>query len=143
MTKPKWLLILGALVLVLIALRMARSYFESPWARAYSRIKLGMTLQEVQYAIGVPPGYYEGEEPLPPSMDRHLKTPPLRQSGLDFEGRQGDDPNLEAWIGRDYCIWVVFDERGAAVGSYLFELYPDNHRQREPAYIRWLRRIFG
>ena len=130
MRKRKWLVMLVALVLLLIASSLAISrYFESTWARAYSRIELGMTKQQVEDAIGFPPGYYEGEYPRPPSMGRFVKTPPLRQSGIDFESCRVDDHELHGWIGRTYAIWVIFDDQDTAVGSYLLELYPDTHRK--------------
>jgi hypothetical protein len=142
MLKRKWLLMLVALVLLLIASRLAISrYFESTWARAYSRIELGMTIQQVEDAIGLPPGYYEGEYPRPPSMGRFVRTPPLRQSGIVFKSRRVDDHKLHAWIGRTYAIWVIFDDQDTAVGSYLLEQYPDSFR--ESWFSRWLRKFFS
>src|SRR5262249_53956402 len=77
---------LGALLLLVIGFAfIVGRRFLSPWPSAYSRIALGMTQQEVEATIGFPPGYYEGQRPMPLSMSRILKTPPLRQAGLDFE----------------------------------------------------------
>ena len=139
MSKRKWLVML-ILVLLVFAFVL---YWQLPsrWHRAYSRIKLGMTLKEVTTAIGLAPGYYEGEIPRPPSMGRWVKTPPLQQAGVDFEQLRQDRPRkLEAWIGRDYVIWVHFDDEGTAIGSYLLELYPDE--MRGSSFTQWLRNLF-
>ena len=96
---------------------------ESYWASAYSRIELHMPPEQVEAAIGCPPGYYEGEHPRPPSMSPLVRIPPLRQSGVDFfESRHADGHKLRAWIGRHYVIWVISDDHGTAVGTYLLKL---------------------
>ena len=138
MSKRKWLVMLILLLLVLAFVL----YWQLPsrWHRAYSRIKLGTTLKDVTTAIGLPPGYYEGEFPRPPSMGRWIRTPPLQQAGVDFERLPDNRHNLETWIGRDYVIWVLFDDQGTAIGSYLLELYPDE--LRGPSLTQWLRDLF-
>jgi hypothetical protein len=101
------------------------SWFQSHqsylrWAGAYARVQLGMTRAEVTEAIGLPPGYHEGRRPMPPSMSRFVRTPPLKQAGLAYEDLDGAERKmLEVWVGRDFVIWVLFGEDGAAVGSYL------------------------
>jgi hypothetical protein len=144
MTNRKCVLILIVSVLVLkcsvwVLLRPSRD----PWVQAYSRIELGMTRQEVDIAIGLPPGYYEGEYPKPRSMGRILVTPPLRQSGVDFDKGLGvnNGHELQTWIGREYVIWVLFDERGTAVGTYLLQPYPQPRRM--PTFIQKVRLILG
>jgi hypothetical protein len=86
MRNRKQLLAVGTVAFVLLGLLLiVWRYSPSKWARAYSRIQLGMTRQQVETAIGLPPGYYEGEYPKPHSMSRFVKTPPLQQSGIAFE----------------------------------------------------------
>ena len=142
MRKRKWLLTLCVIALLLVAAFMLPSWYSrSAWARAYSKIELGMTRPEVAKAIGLPPGYFEGETPVPLSMSRLVKTPPIHQSGVDIDNRERDVLELQAWIGRDYVIWVSFDEHGNAVGTYFLQVYPD--RFREPMFIRWFSDLFS
>jgi hypothetical protein len=71
-------------------------------------------------------------------MSRIVRTPPLKQAGLAYEDLDGAERKmLEVWVGRDFVIWVLFGEDGAAVGSYLLELHPDgiDHR-RSPCFLR-------
>jgi hypothetical protein len=134
------LLALGILVLMLSCLPLLLLW-RSPcrWELAYSKIKLGMTEQEVVAAVGLPPGYYEGEVPRPLSMSRWVKPPPLRQSGISYEELDNGGLDLRAWVGRDYVVWVAFDRQGRAVGSFLLELYPEG--SPEPSPIRWIRNL--
>jgi hypothetical protein len=96
-----------------------------PWPDAYSRIELGMTRVEVHAAMGMPPGYYEGEWPRPLSMARFVRRP-AQTDGIPYEDLSGVQiRNAEMWHGRDYTIWVVVNNDGVAVGKYLLELHPD------------------
>jgi HAMP domain-containing protein len=128
MKKRKVVLtIAGAALLALAGFMWFLSYQSySRRSRAYSQIKLGMTRAEASAAIGLDPGYYEGQWPRPPSMGRTVRTPPLRQAGVAFDDLDNNRrKNLEVWVGRDYVIWVLFGADGVAIGSYLFELNPD------------------
>ena len=128
----------GAVLLAFPCFRWFQSHPSyARWAGAYARVQLGMTRAEVTDAIGLPPGYYEGERPMPPSMSRIVRPPPLKQAGLAYENLDGAERKmLEVWVGRDFVIWVLFGEDGAAVGSYLLELHPDGHRPS--AFIAFL-----
>jgi hypothetical protein len=128
----------GAVLLAFLCFRWFQSHpSSSRWAGAYARIQLGMTRAEATEAIGLPPGYYEGERPMPPSMSRIVCTPPLNQAGLAYEAVDGAERKMmEVWVGQDFVIWVRFGEDGAAVGSYLLELRPDGHRPS--AFIMFL-----
>jgi hypothetical protein len=137
--KRKLLLaVAGAILLAFISFSWFQSHQSySRWAGAYARVQLGMTRAEVTEAIGLPPAYYEGERPMPPSMSRFVRTPPLKQAGLAYEDLDGAERKmLEVWVGQDFVIWVLFGEDGAAVGSYLLELHPDGHRTS--AFIMFL-----
>ena len=51
-----------------------------------------------------------------PAMSRFVRTPPLKQAGLAYEDlASAERKMLEVWVGRDFVIWVLFGERGAAV----------------------------
>jgi hypothetical protein len=111
------------------------SWFQSRqsylrWAGAYARVQFGMTRAEVTEAIGLPPDDYVGKRPMPPSMARIVRTPPLKQAGLAYDDLDGADRKmLEVWVGQDFVIWVLFGEDGAAVASYLLKRPPDGHRR--------------
>jgi hypothetical protein len=118
--QRKWRLWLGVTMLAVLPgvgwllLHLARS---EP-VRAYDRIQLGMTLPEVQRAIGRSADH--SSIPLMP-----LSTGPfgtyLRKTGLPLENVHAPDQvvTVEHWTWDDYWIWVAFDEDGKAVGYYL------------------------
>ena len=91
----------------------------------YGRIKVGMTLSEVEHVIGAPPGWYAKNPPMPPSMSpevRNRKEIGLPRSSLRDAGLH-DKIILQNWVWDDYCITVALDLHGKVVGCYLAELY--------------------
>src|SRR5260370_10207207 len=120
--KRKLLLaVAGAVLLAFLCFSWFQSHQSySRWAGAYARVQLGMTRAEVTEAIGLPPGYYEGERPMRHSMSRFVRSPPLKQAGLAYEDLDGAQRKmLEVWLGPDFVIWVLFGESGAAARSHL------------------------
>jgi hypothetical protein len=139
MNKRIILLFACTLVVAVVGfLLLVSPHYVSSWPRAYAGIELGMTQPEVEAAIGLPPGYYEGELPTVLSMSRCVKTPPLRDKGADYNDRFIEGRTLQCWIGREYVIWVVFDRQGIAVGTYLLE-----YLDRPPGLIERIRNRLG
>jgi hypothetical protein len=91
--------------------------------RAFDRINMGMTLREVEEAIGMPPGRYCSYEPLPLSMSpvgNYLRETGLPAASLSDAGTI-DKLTVKRWIWDDHWIWAAFDENGKVVGYYLLE----------------------
>jgi hypothetical protein len=123
--------------------------------RRYERIRLGMTLGEVQTAIGMPPGYYASGPSLPPSMGPtgHF----IRQRGLPHEdlpdaaGRPAPGHHqkltLEFWTWDEYWIWVALDKRGSVVGYYLLQVddytAATHDTASPPSFLDRLRALIG
>jgi len=81
--------------------------------RAYGRLRLGMTITEVEEAIGKPVGFREkGLVVLP--RDYRLR----RETGVRVF-----HSNLiwHAWCWSEYQIDVVYDDSSTNVGYYLYE----------------------
>lgn len=92
--------------------------------RAYSRVRLGMTLDEVENAIGCPAECY--------GIQLSMRVAKVeRQTGLRYEslcdgpGRRfiadREQLTVERWTWDEHCIWVAFDGGGRVVGAYLLE----------------------
>jgi hypothetical protein len=92
--------------------------------RAYERLRLGMTKNQVDAAIGMPPGWY-----TEPKLGGIMSGPHVhyvRASGIPSVSLPTVDDRdtpltLEQWTWDDYWIRVAFDEDGKAVGCYLLE----------------------
>ena len=80
--------------------------------RAYNRIRLGMTLSEVEEAIGLPPW-----EPTPSTLPTRVL---VRETGIPWATHDYGLPSALWLEWRDYMIEVTFDESGKTVGFYLF-----------------------
>jgi hypothetical protein len=94
-------------------------YVPEP-VRAYERLRLGMTREEVTQAIGMPQGNY-GSRDLPLGMI--ASTSVNREAGLSQAdlGRRWTEVILEVWTWDEYWIAVAFDFNGTAVGHYLYD----------------------
>jgi hypothetical protein len=91
--------------------------------RGYERLRLGMAPDEVEAAVGVPPGIYHGWVGSSGPLGECL-----RQTGIPFQtltasGGQRNGLQIDAWEWQDYHLWVAYDETGRAVGCYLLEGY--------------------
>ena len=121
--RTRRLLIVGSAIVILASLLVAVA-LTVRWCgfsaeRAHGRIRLGMTLSEVENAVGTPPGYYRST-PLFTTMQ---PVDVIRVLGLPLETlAETPPPNVERWIWDDYCIWVAFDNDGKAVGCYLLKV---------------------
>jgi hypothetical protein len=102
--------------------------------QAYERLRLGMTLGEVEKVIGAPPGLqHETLTQANPTL--------IHESGIPFINWQDGWPNSgepTKWVWKDFWIWVLFDDDGKAVGLYLF----DSNGQPESPLGR-LRKLIG
>jgi hypothetical protein len=80
--------------------------------RAYERLRLGMTKDEVIDTIGAPPGPF-------PKYDERPSLTLIRESGRNY----GRPPSCVAvkWTWPTHQIVVVFDD-GIAVGQNLYEI---------------------
>jgi hypothetical protein len=90
-----------------------------------------MTPEEVEAAIGLPPGNYYTRHRLYGGSSYPL-VELLRESGLRYDelpfgvgeraGEGGRQIHVGIWAGNAYCIWVAFDAGGTAVGTYLLKV---------------------
>lgn len=71
-----------ALLMVLVGATWAlRASLTTPSAvKAYGQIRLGMSPGEVRSVISLPPGYYDGNGPMPLSISSLVKV--VRETGL-------------------------------------------------------------
>jgi hypothetical protein len=135
---------LGVIVLLVPCLLLARAWRSEPISPAgYSRIRLGMTPKEVEAAIGLPASdYYSRHQRYGGASGPFVE--PLRELGIplkeftdaiNWRGEEPAEPLIPGmWCGNAYCIWVAFDERGTAVGTYLLKV----DSGRDPALTAFL-----
>jgi hypothetical protein len=118
------LLLSSALLASIVGWGAWRAIAKPGPVRAYERLRLGMTLSEVEQVIGAPPGEYDDATLIRSSMT-FIYT--LRESGISDQiayksvanGRGGLE--LQHWTWDDYCIEVALDDKGTVVGYYLLE----------------------
>ncbi len=149
MTRRRWVF-LG--LASMLALGLAAWFlWPSPAVRAYNRIRLGMTPEEVETAIGVPPGYQDGIIPVPPSMSPSGTF--IRETGLphyslpDARNRPAaeysEKLSRQHWTWEDYWIWVAYDRTGRVIGYYLLEAHGHVWRQSNPTLFDRIRTWLG
>src|SRR5262245_19328208 len=118
------LLIATALIVTASGWAVWQEIMKPEPVRAYDRLRLGMTLSEVEQVIGAPPGEYDDATLIRASMT-FMHT--LRESGISdqiaYESVANDRGGLELqhWTWDDYCIEVALDDKGKVVGYYLLE----------------------
>ena len=104
--------------------------------RAYERLRLGMTKDEVINAIGVPPGNYTNNESGRTYFER------IRESGMPFEKLRSASVTVELWMWKDHSISVAFDEAEKTAGFYLFWM-TDYSQPYQPSFIDRVREFLG
>lgn len=107
------------LIIAAAAIWMLLSALAQPFpVRAYGRLQRGMTLAEVEGAIGMPPNTAEG------GRGPHTYVVVVREFGPPLgDGRQerhAGRVTVKVWTIGDYDIRVEFDENAKAVGGCLF-----------------------
>jgi len=117
---------------------------------AFGRIRLGMTLEEVEVVIGQPPGNYDTKHRIgTPSMGplgRCVRETGIPDSSLDdAAGRPGPGYSgplkVKSWLWNDYWIWVAFDDHGKTVGYYLIEVIDDHYPRHLPDFLDQVRAL--
>jgi hypothetical protein len=115
------LLIAMALIAPVVCWSVWRAISLPRPIRAYERIRLGMTPDEVERAIGMPPGEFA---PLTAYMSRGYPQY-IRESGLPSETADAEwvhaRMTVQRWRWEEYAIYVAFDEDEKAVGYYLLQ----------------------
>lgn len=96
---------------------------------AYGRIRLGMTQDEVETVIGMPPRDYMHHPFIRGGTTFGPFGKFIRMTGIPYESTMCDPTvgrkpsvRLEHWYWDDYWIQVGFDEDGKVVGFYLLEV---------------------
>src|SRR5262245_59943839 len=90
----------GAMLVTIVTIAGWPWYSSNFWPRAYSRIQLGMTQDEVTEAIGLPPGNHYDTEIFP-----------RRRTGWNLVQETGVPPGtppkrrVESWVGSSHGIW--------------------------------------
>jgi hypothetical protein len=88
---------------------------------AFKRIRLGMTMSEVEEAIGGSSGAFEGV-PIPVWGAVEAYAPTVREMGMpedEMWKKSGDFVTVHRWAGKSYWIHVAFDQDEKVVGCYL------------------------
>jgi hypothetical protein len=137
-----------AALLLGVAWLWAWQFQPSPFP-PYDRLRLGMTPAEVEAAIGMLSGYYNGLGPRPPSMGPFAET--VRESGVPSEqlnGRTYCDSygrnhkvTKDAWVWAKYWIWVAYDQDGKLISYSLLEVNGRPRNSTNP--WDFLRQFFG
>ena len=148
MSRRRRRLIVGGIVLLLVFALAAwfpwSDYFGPPPVRAFARLRLGMTLDEVEAVIGEPATSYRDKTSLSFTSRRRcelVREKGLPEESIPLEGHP-EDMTVELWYRlaeNGYIIQVAFDSHGKAVGFHLFE---DVFRNESP-FRDWLRGFFG
>src|SRR5262245_45130739 len=118
----------GAIFISLVCVVVSLPWNSQPIGpENYNRIGLGMSREEIEKIIGMPPGIYTTH----PMSVGHAVTAEGPWGGLISEiGRprstiqkeRGPKGRVSKWWGEHYAIEVAFDEQGLAVGCYLLEI---------------------
>jgi hypothetical protein len=116
----RWPLLLVALAVVAVLAAWYRSSGEAIGPGGYSRVRLGMTEDEVTNAVRLPPGVYTKALMTCAVSVRAQKGLPFDEM-CDREAGPGTVTRRD-WSGDRYDLCVAFDGDGAAVGVYLFEV---------------------
>lgn len=100
--------------------------------RAFERIQLGMTEEEVEAVIGLPAGKH--------TERRGVWSKEVGMKGWEFVDPRimGLIPSYKWWDGTDYQIIVGFDLEGQVIGVYLYVVTTP-----EPSFLDRLRTRFG
>ncbi len=108
--------------------------------RTYHRIKDGMTLSDVEAALGLRPGDYRSHDGRADDSGYGLRE--MQVSRL-LTRRPDADPDIWTtpfWLADDYEIWVVVDE-GGLVWQWCLEAKPGNAPppllERLKAWVGW------
>lgn len=130
MTRRRTVIGLAVLVFIMILVGLRKSEVLAPKPmRAYTKIRLGMTLTEVTDAIGEPPGYQNGISRIRGSI-QYGETVKDSDDSKDsvsvpdefYQNSYFKEFKYEFWIWQDYVIGVAFDEKGKAVRYYMLEV---------------------
>jgi hypothetical protein len=124
------------LLLALLGASFLISFTRQPGpVRAYERITLGMTQQEVE----MQPGNYSST-PVISSMipigDCIRKMGASERVEQDFQAGR-----VRSWTWDEYQIWVTFDEDGKATGYHLLQDITEYRRSSD--FFEWLRELLG
>jgi hypothetical protein len=134
MTPGRWgallasLVVAGAVVVLLLSLGWLTPRPASPSAKispdAYERVTSGMRREEVQAAVGLPPGDYRDGEHRPGG---HSYTEWSEEAGSEEFGAGKTAGRLE-WEGNGYSIVAGFDEAGRVTWKTLWQHVPPTPR---------------
>jgi hypothetical protein len=114
---------------------------REPWpVRAYDRLKLGMTREEVEGVVGMPAGNYRTPIMGMPlwRLGREAGIPWPRWWTADAADRADTAGIFSFWYWDDYCISVAFDKDKLAIGLFLLE-----EDRQTPGFFERVRRFLG
>jgi hypothetical protein len=97
----------------------------------FRKLKLGMTLPEVEAIFGVPPGiYHDGPTDI---VDRAVLG--------EFQVTSTNVQHSSNWLGRDGRVFARFDPAGKLQGAYFMKLAPGRESAAQ-LMERMLGRVF-
>ncbi len=135
-TKRKLLLVLLVLALPLLLFIVPRLLQRPPLGdritpEAYERLRVGMTREEVQAAIGLPPGDYRrnrGAAKVYTALDGNIPQDIGKSSGLAFVDWWGDENMIGVWV----------DAQGKVAGTAISKPIPQREAGIWESFRRWI-----
>jgi hypothetical protein len=130
--KKKWWLVVAILAVAVVAVpvglqawRQAHSPDRFIDREHYHRIKKGMTQDEVEAILGVPPGVYSNKRIRYPIL-YHVWAEPLHK-------------RVESWTGDEGIVEVTFDGQDTVVSMSFDEGLEVHHPSYLQQVLDWLR----
>ena len=140
MTRRRLSIGVGILLLLLSGLLTWKWFILSEPERAYERLRLGMTLEEVESAIGREAGDFRKN--IDDNQIYLYDVEPIRVSGIPYVEPWSWSPhnrNWQRWTWEHLQICVFFDSEGKAEGIYLLKL----NYYFKPTFFDRMRELLG
>lgn len=135
--RLRWPLLLLGLVAVLVGVVYWLLLPAGPIGpRAFHRIQLGMTEEEVEEVIGGPAGFYFQNQPPPKDILQYYFPTSAIQKGQPYI--KEDEYQTRNWYGNEFMITVTFDLDRRVTGVCLSECIfppPANFLDRLRAWL--------
>ena len=149
MTRRRLTIGVGLLLLLLSGLLTWKWFIPTEPERAYERLRLGMTLEEVESAIGKKSGDFR-DIPSSDASSFVMNTfdlEPVRVAGIPYYGPMLTGPwrdnrnnrNRQLWTWEHLQICVFLDDEGKAEGIYLLKL----NYYFKPTFFERMRGLLG
>jgi hypothetical protein len=134
MRTRKWLLLAVVLAVAGTGLfLLVQRYWPEPGISPYNyrQIRLGMSAQDVEQVIGLPPGIHRTRQPIggitsAGNWGHTVAEEGVPKSelpdGMQGEARAGRRVEVRQWWGTYHAIRIAGNEDGKVVGKYLIQI---------------------